>query len=193
MQDPDLISLFVAPLEKAGILYMITGSIASSIYGEPRNTLDIDLVVLLESNQIQKLPGLFPEDQFYLPPAEIIAIESSREAHGHFNIIHHNTGLKADIYLSRNHPCLPWAIQNIRRIETPATSINLAPPEYIIIHKLEFYREGGSQKHLRDIAGILEQQKIDQNFLQQQLTHLNLTTQYQTAQALTDRRLSWPT
>jgi hypothetical protein len=41
MQDPDFISLFVAPLKSAGINYMITGSVASSIYGEPRNTLDI--------------------------------------------------------------------------------------------------------------------------------------------------------
>jgi hypothetical protein len=82
MQDPDLIALFVAPLENAGIRYMITGSIASSIYGEPRNTLDIDLVVLIQSDQIPLLPRLFPEDDFYLPPADVIAIESRREAHG---------------------------------------------------------------------------------------------------------------
>ncbi len=189
MQDPDLISLFVAPLEKAGISYMITGSIASSIYGEPRNTLDIDLVALLETTQIPKLPELFPESDFYLPPADVIAIESRRDAHGHFNIIHHNTGLKADIYLSRNHPSLPWAIQNIRRIETPATPINLAPPEYIIIYKLEFYREGGSQKHLRDIAGIIEQQTLDLEYLEKQLAALGLTTHYQAAQALTNRGL----
>lgn len=184
MQDPDLITLFVAPLEKAGIRYMITGSIASSIYGEPRNTLDIDLVVFLESSHIPILPTIFPEADFYLPPADVIAIESRREAHGHFNIIHHNTGLKADIYLSRNHPCLPWAIENIRRIETPTTPINLAPPEYIIIHKLEFYREGGSQKHLRDIAGIIEQQALDHTFLTHHLTTLALTPHYQAAQAL---------
>ena len=49
MQDPDFIYLFVAPLESAGITYMITGSVASSIYGEPRNTFDIDLVVLLQA------------------------------------------------------------------------------------------------------------------------------------------------
>jgi hypothetical protein len=189
MQDPDLISLFVAPLEKAAVSYMITGSIASSIYGEPRNTLDIDLVVLLESNQILQLPGLFPEEEFYLPPADVISIESRREAHGHFNIIHHNTGLKADIYLSRNHPSLPWALQKIRRVETPSTPINLAPPEYVIIHKLEFFRDGGSQKHLRDIAGIIEQQELDQQFLDHAITQLGLEPQWQAAQALTERGL----
>lgn len=187
MQDPDLISLFVTPLEKAGISYMITGSIASSIYGEPRNTLGIDLVVLLEKHQVSQLPTLFPEEDFYLPPADMISIESRREVHGHFNIIHHNTGLKADIYLSRNHPSLPWALQKIRRVETPCSPINLAPPEYVILHKLEFYREGGSDKHLRDIAGIIEQQELDRGFLDQTIRQLGLEPQWQAAQARAGR------
>lgn len=184
MQDPDLVTLFVAPLEKAGIRYMITGSIASSIYGEPRNTLDIDLVLLLENKQTSIFHSIFSEEQFYLPPSDVIEIEARREAHGHFNIIHHQTGLKADIYLSRNHPSLPWAVEHIRRIETPGTPINVAPPEYIIIHKLEFYREGGSQKHLRDIAGIIEQQALDHSFLDPAIETLNLTAQYQLAKDL---------
>ncbi len=187
MQDPDLISLFVTSLEKAGISYMITGSIASSIYGEPRNTLDIDLVVLLEKHQVSQLPSLYPEEDFYLPPADVIAIESRREAHGHFNIIHHNTGLKADIYLSRNHPSLPWALQKIRRVETPSSPINLAPPEYVILHKLEFYREGASDKHLRDIAGIIEQQDIDHAYLDEAIHRLGLSDQWQAAQARAGR------
>lgn len=98
MQDPDFISLFVAPLETAGMKYMITGSVASSIYGEPRHTLHIDLVVLLQPQQIQQLSTLFPEENYYLPPDDVIAIESRRESRGHFNIIHHHTGLKAGLY-----------------------------------------------------------------------------------------------
>jgi hypothetical protein len=187
MQDPDFISLFVAPLEKAGIRYMIAGSVASSIYGEPRNTLDIDMVVLPDPAQIQLFPDLFPEEHFYLPPTEVIAIEARREANGHFNIIHHNTGLKADIYLSRNHPILPWALEHVRRVPTSSCEINLAPPEYVIIHKLGFYRESGHQRHLRDIAGIIEQQPLDQAFLQHHLNALNLTAQYQAALALTNK------
>ena len=163
---------------------MITGSVASSIYGEPRNTLDIDLVVLLESNQTKELINLFPEKDFYLPPSDVIEIERRREAHGHFNIIHHNTGFKADIYLSRNHPCLPWALDNCRRIETDSCLISIAPPEYVILHKLEFYRESGHQRHLRDIAGIIEQQELDQTFLQHHLTALNLTNHYKAAEDL---------
>jgi hypothetical protein len=181
MEDPDFISLFVTPLEAAGIHYMITGSVASSIYGEPRNTLDIDLVVLLQANQIPLLPQLFPEEDFYLPPSDVIAIESRREAHGHFNIIHHHTGLKADIYLSRNHPSLPWALKNARRIKTPSYEVTIAPPEYVILHKLEFYRESGHQRHLRDIAGMIEQQDLDYDFLDSSIKSLNLQPQWQAA------------
>jgi hypothetical protein len=189
MQDPDFISLFVAPLEKSGIRYLITGSVASSIYGEPRNTLDIDLVVLIQQDQIPLLAKLFPDEDFYLPPADVIAIEARREAHGHFNVIHHHTGLKADIYLSRNHPSLPWALENARRVNTATCEISIAPPEYVILHKLEFFREGGSQKHLRDIAGMIEQQELDQQFLGYAITQLHLEPQFQAAQALTDRGL----
>ena len=185
MQDPDFITLFVAPLEKAGIRYMIAGSVASSIYGEPRNTLDIDMVVLPDTAQIQLFPALFPEEDFYLPPVDVIAIETRREVNGHFNIIHHATGLKADIYLSRNHPAFPWALKNTRRIPTVNCEITLAPPEYVIIHKLGFYKESKHQRHLRDIAGILEQQELDHDFLAHHLTALNLTAEYQLAQALT--------
>ena len=182
MQDPDFISLFVAPLETAGINYMITGSVASSIYGEPRNTLDIDLVVLLQPDQIQKLQLLFPEEDFYLPPSDVVAIESRREARGHFNIIHHHTGMKADIYLSRNHPSLGWALAHTRRIPTPDCEITVAPPEYVILHKLEFYRESGHQRHLRDIAGIVDQQELDHGFLDSSIRALHLETEWQAAQ-----------
>ena len=181
MQDPDFITLFVAPLESAGIRYMITGSVASSIYGEPRNTLDIDLVVLLESSQIPMLPALFSEDDYYLPPAEVVVVESRREARGHFNIIHHHTGVKADIYLSRNHPYLSWAFSHTRRIPTPSCEITVAPPEYVILHKLEFYRESGHQRHLRDIAGMIDQQELDREFLDAALATLQLTNEWQSA------------
>jgi hypothetical protein len=187
MQDPDLIAIFVAPLEEAGIRYMITGSIASSIYGEPRNTLDIDLVVLLQAAQFGHFHRIFSEADFYLPPVDVISIESRRETRGHFNVIHHDSGLKADIYLSRNHPYLGWAFDHIRRVQTPTCEVSIAPPEYVILHKLEFYKESNHQRHLRDIAGMIEQQDLDQPFLDSAIHGLQLAPQWQAATALTNR------
>ena len=187
MQDPDFISLFVAPLERAKIRYMITGSVASSMYGEPRNTLDIDLVVLPDPVQARRFRELYDEMEFYLPPSDVIAIESRREVNGHFNIIHHQTGLKADIYLSRNHPALPWALAHARRVATSSGEITVAPPEYVILHKLGFYKEFQHPRHLRDIAGMVEQQDLDLPYLGQQIALLNLAAEWQAALALTTR------
>lgn len=184
MQDPDLIAIFVAPLEAAGIPYLVSGSVATAIYGEPRNTLDIDLAVFPAAAQIGEFPLLFPDTDFYLPPLDVISLECRRTARGHFNIIHHLTGLKADIYPSRNHPYLHWAMEHKQRVSTPIAEISIAPPEYVILHKLEFYREGGHQKHLRDIAGVINQQTLDLDLLATATAKLRLENEWQAALAL---------
>jgi hypothetical protein len=184
MQDPDLIAIFVAPLEVAGVPYLVSGSVATAIYGEPRNTLDIDLAVFPTPSQIATFPLLYPEMDFYLPPVDIILLECRRTSRGHFNIIHHATGLKADIYPSQNHPYLQWAMAHRQRVATPAAEISLAPPEYVILHKLEFYREGGHQKHLRDIAGVINQSSLDLTFLAAATATLRLENEWHAALTL---------
>lgn len=181
MHDPDLITLFVMPLETAGISYLVSGSVATAIYGEPRNTLDIDLAVFPAPNQMALFLSIFPECEFYVPPIEVIELECRRTARGHFNIIHHATGMKADIYPSRNHSFLSWALEHSQRIRTPSGEISLAPPEYVILHKLDFFREGGHQKHLRDIAGVINQQDLDLPFLAAATTQLSLQREWQAA------------
>lgn len=176
--EPDLISLFVAPLENAGISrYMVSGSVASIEYGEPRATLDIDLVLLLNRETSLALEALFPPNSFYLPPSEVREVEFKRPNRGHFNIIHQPSGLKADCYPSRNHPYLSWAMQNRRRIPLMGVDVWFAPPEYVILWKLEFHREGGGGKHLRDIKGILavSDGQLDHSFLAEAISTLDLS------------------
>ena len=105
---------------------------------------------------IGKIAEAFPFDHFYCPPLESLIIESGRPLRGHFNLIHHETGLRADIYTVGEDPLHHWAMANRRAFEIEGERVWLAPPEYVILRKLQFYREGGSDKHLRDIAGILE-------------------------------------
>jgi len=153
---PDLIELFVAPLQEAGFRYFVTGSIAATIYGEPRATHDIDLVVTLGEAQIPSLAGAFPEDDFYVPPAEVLRVESVREERGHFNVIHHESGLKADFFLAGRTDALhAWAFEHTRSYSIDTIEVQLAPPEYVIARKLEFFREGHSEKHLRDVRSML--------------------------------------
>lgn len=184
MDTPDLITLFVSPLERAGINYMISGSVASAVFGEPRATFDVDLAVVLDPPQIPQLAAAFPESEYYLPPPDVIAIEVGRPVEGHFNVIHHDTGLKADLYPSRTHPYFDWAWQHRRTIGTPTGPAVFCPPEYLILRKLAFLREGGGEKHLRDIAGILVQQQhqLDTATLAEAVTRLRLDPEWHTAQ-----------
>src|SRR5438045_3120411 len=98
MPEPDLIELFAQPLNQLGIRYLVSGSVAAMLYGEPRVTHDIDFVVFLRSDQAVRLREVFPPPQFYVPPIDVIATEMARERHGQFNIIHADSGLKADFY-----------------------------------------------------------------------------------------------
>jgi hypothetical protein len=153
MLEPNLF-LFVRPLNRAHIRYMIGGGIAAIVYGEPRLTIDVDFVVFLSRPDIRRIIDLFPESDFYAPPPEIIAEEAARG--GQFNIVHVRTGFKADFYPSTKTDELnKWGFQFRREILLEGEPVLLAPPEYVIIRKLEYFREGGSEKHLRDIRSML--------------------------------------
>jgi hypothetical protein len=155
MHEPELFLLFVRPLNRAGIRYVVSGSVAAIFYGEPRLTHDVDFVVFLNANDVQKLVAIFPETEFYLPPLETMLAETAREQNGHFNLIHRDTGFKADLYPTGRDELNAWAFRGKRSVEFEDETIVLAPPEYVIVRKLEYYREGRSEKHLRDIRAML--------------------------------------
>ena len=134
---------------------MITGSVAGVFYGEPRVTHDVDLVLALKQSDTARIGELFPLEEFYCPPEEIILQEVLRAQRGHFNLIHHQSGFKADVYLANRDPLHRWALSARRMVEVDGEPVYVAPLEYVIVRKLEFFREGGSEKHLRDIESML--------------------------------------
>ncbi len=155
MPEADPIPLFIRPIRTLNIPYMITGSLACIAYGVPRLTNDADLVIELHRKQVPLFTNVFRDPDYYCPPEEVVMLECAREQRGHFNIIHVSTGLKADVYLAGRDPLHKWAMERTQTITISKEPVRIAPPEYVIIRKLEFYREGESEKHLRDIAGIL--------------------------------------
>jgi hypothetical protein len=177
MQEPDLLKLFAAPLESANIDYVITGSIASILYAEPRLTHDIDIVVHLKIQDAKRIHILFPEKEYYCPPEEIIIDEIKRPVRAQFNIIHHDSGFKADFFLIGNDPLHEWAFSNKRRLPIGEDySVWLAPPEYVIIRKMQYFAEGGSDKHLRDIQNMLAimRDHLDIQFIELQASRTGL-------------------
>lgn len=155
MQEPDLYLIFTSRLDELKIEYVITGSVAAIVYGEPRLTHDIDIVLEINELPVQLFINAFPLSEFYCPPEEIIKTELQRSERGHFNLIHHKTGFKADIYLSGRNDFQKWALQNKKEISYNSKKIYIAPPEYVIIKKLEYYKEGRAEKHIQDIKNII--------------------------------------
>ncbi len=176
MLAPNLFLAFVVPLNRASIPYMVTGSVASLLYGEPRLTHDVDLVVELAAGDAVQFASAFPVEEFYCPPEEVIRAEASREARGHFNLIHHATGFKADIYPMGRDPLHQWAMSRRRVFEIEHAQVWVAPPEYVIVRKLQYYQEGRSPKHLRDIQRMLDisPEAIDRAELNARIVELGL-------------------
>ncbi len=155
------IKLILTRLDAAGIVYCIVGGLAAIIYGRPRLTLDVDLLVALDPTQVGSLISAFPEEDFYLPPEEVLLAESMRDQRGHFNIIHQHSALRADCYLSGKSDLAMWELTHRRKLTGPFGEVWIAPPEAVIANKLLFYREGGSAKHLEDIRAMLAAKCMD--------------------------------
>lgn len=183
MAAPDLVGLFVRPLEALGIPYMVTGGVAAVIYGDPRFTRDIDIVLWLAPADAERFSGAFDPEAFYVPPLDTLREEAGRRRHGHFKVIHRDSALRADVYVSGSDPLHEWAFDLRRRLELDHGSITLAPPEYVIVRKLEYYRDSGSDRHLRDIGMMLQlsADQIDQREVERWVRELDLGAEWRAA------------
>jgi hypothetical protein len=176
MPGPDEVALFVTRLEGLRVPYMITGATAAILYGQPRATNDLDVVLSLDDAARALLLRAFPEAEFYVPPESVIRAEQARSQRGHFNLIHHESGYKADIYLTGADPLHAWALPRRRRVRwSDDLQIAVAPPEYVVLRKLEYFREGGSAKHRADIGAIREITGVDEDAMAPWLERLGLS------------------
>ena len=170
----ELLQKVAGVFERNQIEYFVTGAMASVAYGEPRLTNDIDIVAAISEEHIPGLLGAFPPDEFY---ASEEVIKDAIRNQGQFKIIHPSSGLKLDVIIRKDTEFDRSRFSRIRRIQ-PAESYqaNFASPEDVIIKKMEYYKEGGSEKHLRDITGILKVggDEIDRAYIDRWVQRLNL-------------------
>jgi hypothetical protein len=154
MEQSDLLRHVCTVLENLRLPYLITGSQATIAFGEPRFTNDIDIVVLLGLDQLDAFIKSFPEEQFYL------SRDAARDAiarRSMFNIIHPTSGLKIDVIIPGSSEFERKRFERGRKVRvTPDFTATFASPEDVILKKLQFFKIGGSDKHLRDIAGVLK-------------------------------------
>jgi hypothetical protein len=149
MDPSELLERLAQTLETLRIPYLITGSMATIAYGEPRFTNGVDVVVRLASHQIDEICGAFPAEEFYISRK---AVADAVVHRAQFNILHPASGLKIDVMVADDSEFNQARFSRARSLRVAVgRDVTFASPEDVIIKKLVFYREGGSEKHLRDI------------------------------------------
>ena len=185
MEQPEVLEFALRVLEAQQVAYMVVGSVASMAYGEPRMTRDIDIVVDLRPHQVPTFIAEFARNpDFYLSPP---AITSAVEKGTMFNIIHATSGNKLDFMPSRRDAWGKERFARRRRIPLTGKVVGyVASPEDIVLGKLWYHSLGDSEKHLRDIAGMLpvSGDKIDRSYIERWVSDLGYQQSWEAAQAL---------
>ena len=184
MTQQEFFEQVLVALERLDVPYMVTGSIGAMLYGEPRMTNDMDVVIDPKPFHAALLARLFASEDHYIPPVEVIVDEIQRR--GQFNILHVGTGSKVDLIIRKQ---TDFAETEFARRQSVPFSADLdsasATPEDIIISKLTYYQMSPSSKHIDDIRGILavSGNDLDHNYLREWVQRLGLTNAWQRVQS----------
>ena len=162
----DDLARFCQKLADVDIKCLIVGSVAAMHFGEPRTTIDIDLVVNAGPEAAERIASAFRDERFYVPPVDVIRRELGR-AGGAFNILDSTTGLKADCYPIKRDELGTYELAHALPGKLGDTDVFFAPPAAIIAMKLRYHAISGQDKHLRDIRSMLatSPEAIDMDFL----------------------------
>lgn len=160
--DPIGVALIVTrALDALGVGHTIGGSIASSIAGEPRSTIDIDIIAALEERHVAALVAALSET-FYVDQEALLRAARERST---ANLIHHDTSVKVDLFVAGGTPLDSQQIARRLKVEVAGRVLYVHPPEDILLQKLRWYRKGGevSDRQWRDIMGIVRVQGAQLN------------------------------
>ena len=175
MEQSELLRFVVSVLERLNLPYFVTGSTVTIFYGEPRFTNDIDIVVDLPAGAVQEFCRQFPDGDFYVSQE---AASDAVRRRSQFNIIQPGSGLKVDVIVPAPSEFNSTRFARARRVQVgEGWDASFSSPEDAILKKMEFFREGGSDKHLRDITGVLKTsgREIDSAYIDGWAATLGLT------------------
>ena len=156
--DPvELAALIAEAFEQLGVRYLLGGSLASTALGEPRATLDVDMVADLDAENVVAWLVALGDD--FVGDREWIVQEVERR--GSFQLIHSSTMTRIDVFVPEWKGVHLWKWENRRRLTLdPDTGrgIDITGPEGIVIQKLSWFRDGGSvsDRQWRDVLGVLK-------------------------------------
>jgi hypothetical protein len=156
MSQQELLTKVVKTLDAAGIEYMLTGSVVSSLQGEPRSTHDIDLVVDLALSQVAPLLAAFSAPDYYLSEASVNEAIRRRSM---FNLLSVSDGDKVDFWMLKSEPFDKSRFARRQIEDVQGVKINISTPEDTILAKLQWAQaSGGSEKQFNDALRVYELQ-----------------------------------
>ncbi len=182
MKSPEILATItpvVEAFEKLSIPYHISGSIASSVYGIARTTLDVDFVADIKKRHVTPLVSLL-KSKYYIDKEMIVQAIQRQTT---FNLVHLDSMFKIDIFILKQRPYDKEAFRRKRKEVLDETQklpeFYLVSPEDLILNKLEWYRMGNetSERQWNDVLGVLKVQKgrIDLNYLQRWAYELDIS------------------
>ena len=162
MSQQELLKRVVQTLEAIGVDYMITGSVASSLQGEPRSTHDIDIVIAIQEPAVQKLLHSFPPPDYYLDEDDL---RSAWQSKSMFNLVDVKGGDKVDFWLLTDEPFDRSRFARKYAEDFMGIKMKVSRSEDTILMKLRWSRlSGGSQKQYIDALRIYEVQSKSLDF-----------------------------
>lgn len=163
--------------------YMVTGSLASSVHGEPRSTNDLDVVIAPTRDQLFSLVQLFKRVGFYVRWEEAEAALRKRDL---FNVTDFQNAWKVDLIIRKAREFSLSEFERREPAEIDGLSFVITSAEDILIAKLEWFKIGESERQLEDAAGIIRVQadKLDTAYVEKWVKSLGLSEQWLKARAL---------
>lgn len=172
----DVLKSVTAQLEGAGISYMVTGSMAANFYAVPRMTRDIDLVVELSEQHVDRVTRLF-QQEYYI---DRDMVQRAVRDHAMFNMIHNALVVKVDCVVRKGTEYRREEFARRRAVSVAGQQVFIVSPEDLILSKLDWAKESRSQMQLNDVRNLLRSvQGLDTEYLNRWANRLGLTTLYQ--------------
>ncbi len=175
----DFLRRLTGILDRSGVPYMLSGSMASALHGDPRATQDIDLVVEIVPDALPGLLLALPASDYY------VSADAARDAvrrRGQFNVIDMATGWQADLIVRKSRAFSRAEFERRHRADILGVTVYVASPEDVILSKLEWARRGGgSERQTRDVRGVVAARgvELDTEYIERWVGVLGVTELWQ--------------
>ena len=177
-EELEVLKIVTRRLNEAEIPYMISGSIAGNYYTIPRMTRDIDIVIELKENAVDKFAALF-EDDFYVN-REMIANEVSHQ--GMFNLIYNRYVIKLDFIIKKSSAYQNTEFSNRKQVLIDQCPMWMVSAEDLVISKLLWAKESHSEMQLKDVANLMDTvDNLDSEYIDNWIRELDLKQIYKEA------------